>query len=122
MIYVKRVYEKAEKRDGYRVLVDRLWPRGISKGKAKIGLWLKDIAPSDELRLWFSHDPRKWPVFKKKYFKELKPKKDLAKVILDKAGKRDVTLLFAAKEESFNNAVALKEYLKNNSRSIGRAK
>ncbi|HYB93183.1 MAG TPA: DUF488 family protein, partial [archaeon] len=74
---IKRIYEKPEREDGYRILVDRLWPRGLSKDKAKIDLWMKEIAPSDETRKWFSHDPRKWEEFKKRYKNELKDKKNL---------------------------------------------
>jgi len=95
-----------------RILVDRLWPRGISKEEAKIDLWLKDIAPSDGLRKWFAHDPAKWSVFKEKYFSELGNKKALIGEIMKKA-KGDVTLLYAAKDEQHNNAQALKEYIEN---------
>jgi len=96
--------------DGFRILVDRLWPRGVSKEKAKINLWLKDIAPSDSLRKWFAHDTAKWAVFKQKYFLELKNKKALIGEIKKRA-KGDVTLLYAAKDEQHNNAQALKEYV-----------
>lgn len=92
------------------MLVDRLWPRGISKEKAKIDLWLKEIAPSDALRKWFAHDPSKWDEFKHRYFKELDDN-DHVKLIREKAKKETVTLLFGARDEKFNNAVALKEYL-----------
>lgn len=109
---IKRVYEKFDKDDGYRILVDRLWPRGVSKEKAKIDLWLKEVAPSNELRKWFSHDPFKWLDFKKKYFKELDSEKgavvNLKKIVV---GKKDVTLLFSAKDVKHNNAVALFDYL-----------
>lgn len=109
MIQVKRVYEPSDKEDGCRILVDRLWPRGISKEKAKIDLWLKEIAPSNELRKWFSHDPAKWEEFKKKYAKELEAKQDLIQEIkrMEKeTGK--VTLLYSSKETKHNNAIALK--------------
>ena len=109
---IKRVYEPAEKGE-FRILVDRLWPRGVSKKKAKIDLWLKIISPSDELRKWFSHDPQKWSGFKKKYFKELKSKKqELAEIRLLKKKHKNLTLLFSAKDPKHNNAVALLEYLK----------
>jgi len=110
-IRVKRVYEKKDKNDGYRILVDRLWPRGLSKEKAGIDLWLKDISPSDALRKWFSHDEAKWNEFKQKYYDELTDKQDLLNLIFTKVKVEDVTLLYSAKNEKFNNAVALKEYV-----------
>ncbi len=110
MIKIKRIYNAPARDDNFRILVDRLWPRGISKDKAKIDLWLKDIAPSDSLRKWFDHDPAKWAVFKRKYFKELDNKKDLIKEITKRA-EGGVTLLYAAKDEQHNNAQALKEYM-----------
>jgi uncharacterized protein YeaO (DUF488 family) len=106
----KRIYDKPEKADGFRILIDRLWPRGLSKEKARVDEWLKDIAPSDELRKWFSHDPKKWEAFKKRYFGELENKRDVIELIIKKAKEGTVTLLYAAKEEKFNNALALKEY------------
>lgn len=111
MIKTKRVYDEPEDKDGFRTLVDRLWPRGLNKDKTKINLWLKDIAPSDELRKWFSHDPKKWSEFKKRYFEELNGKQELVSLIVEKARKGSVALLYAAKEEKFNNANALKEYI-----------
>lgn len=112
MIKVKRVYEEPEESDGFRILVDRLWPRGISKEKAKIQLWLKEIAPTNELRKWYSHDPAKWEEFKKRYYEELKSKYDLIEQI-KKIEKEEgtVTLLYSSKEEKINNAAALKELL-----------
>ena len=109
MIFLKRIYEKAEKKDGTRILVDRLWPRGVSKENAQIDLWLKDIGPSNELRKWFNHEDTKWEEFRKKYFEELKDKKDLIEEI--KKQKGNVTLLFGAKNIEHNNAVAIKEYI-----------
>ena len=109
MIFLKRVYEKPEKKDGTRILVDRLWPRGISKEEAKIDLWLKNIGPSNELRKWFNHEDNKWEEFRKKYFEELKDKKGLIEQIKKQEG--TVTLLFGAKNVEHNNAVAIKEYL-----------
>jgi len=97
--------------EGTRILVDRLWPRGLSRDKAKMDLWLKDIAPSDELRKWFAHDPDKWNEFKRRYFIELKSKPDHVDLIKEKAHAGVVTLLFGTKEEKYNNAVALREYL-----------
>ena len=108
---IKRVYTEPAKEDGQRILVDRLWPRGISKEKAQIDLWLKDIAPSNELRKWFAHEPSKWKEFKEKYFKELKSNPDVVKTLSEQLNKNKVTLVFSAKEERFNNAVALKEFI-----------
>ena len=108
MITLKRIYEKPAKEDGTRILVDRLWPRGISKEEAKIDLWLKDIGPSNNLRKWFNHEDSKWEEFRKKYFEELKDKKELLEQI--KKQKGTVTFLFGAKNIEHNNAVALKEY------------
>ena len=112
-IRIKRIYEEPTKSDGFRVLVDRLWPRGISKDKAHIDLWFKDIAPSSELRKQYHHDDEKWPEFKKEYFRELKGKEDQINELFKKAGKKTITLLYAAKNEERNNAVALMEYLQN---------
>ena len=111
MLKVKRVYDSASDEDGFRILVDRLWPRGISKERARLDLWLKDIAPSDELRKWFGHEEEKWGEFKTRYYKELGSKEDLVALILDKIASGDITLLFGAKDKEFNNAVALKEYI-----------
>ncbi|HVP36121.1 MAG TPA: DUF488 family protein [Terriglobales bacterium] len=111
MLKVKRVYEEPAKEDGFRILVDRLWPRGMTKEKAKVDLWLKDIAPSDALRKWYQHDPEKWLEFEHRYFSELKDKKESLDLIQAKAKKGTVTLLFSSKEEKINNAQALKEYL-----------
>jgi uncharacterized protein YeaO (DUF488 family) len=110
-IYTKRVYEKTSKKDGYRILVDRLWPRGISKKDVKVDLWLKEIAPSTKLRTWFGHDPAKWQDFKSSYFLELQKNPQLIAQIIEKAQVGAITLVFSSKEEKFNNAVALKEYL-----------
>ncbi len=111
MIKIKRVYEDADEGDGFRVLVDRLWPRGLSKDKAKVDMWLKDIAPGDALRKWFAHDPEKWTEFKHRYFEELKDKKEFVDMIIEKSRSGVVTLLYGTKEERYNNAVALKEYI-----------
>lgn len=112
MIRIKRIYEKHSTDDGFRILIDRLWPRGVSKDKAKVDLWIKEIAPTDSLRKWFSHDPEKWKGFKKKYREELKKKKSLLNKIkeLEKENKV-VTLVFSAKDEEHNNAVVLSEIL-----------
>ncbi|MBI5428456.1 MAG: DUF488 domain-containing protein [Nitrospinae bacterium] len=113
---IKRIYDQPAKDDGFRILVDRLWPRGLSKEQARVDLWLKDIAPSDSLRKWFARDPEKWQEFKVRYYRELADKQDLTAAILEKARGNAVTLLYAAKDERFNNAVALKEYLEERSR------
>ena len=111
---IKRAYEEPEKDDGYRILVDRLWPRGLSKEKAKINLWMKEIAPSNETRKWFSHDPEKWEDFKKRYKSELRDKEGLLdKIKRIEREKGTVTLLYSAKEEKYNNAVALDDILRN---------
>lgn len=110
MITVSRVYDQPIPDNGYRVLVDRLWPRGISKEKLKLDVWMKDIAPSDELRKWFSHDPKKWDDFRTKYFREL-DKNPLTQELLNICRKNDVVFLYSTKVEEINNAVALKQYV-----------
>ena len=106
-IRIKRVYEKPDEKDGFRILVDRLWPRGLTKEKAAVDLWLKDIAPSTELRKWFNHDPDKWKEFKKRYLNELKENKDVVAVLKDHLRQKTVTLLFAAKDSDHNEALVL---------------
>lgn len=115
-IKIKRIYEPTKASDGFRILIDRLWPRGLSKEKAKIDLWLKEIAPSNELRKWFNHEPKKWKKFKERYKDELLHNEE-AKAVMDElkkiiAKKRIVTLLFSASDEEHNNAVAFQEILK----------
>ena len=112
MFKVKRVYELAGPEDGARVLVDRLWPRGVSKEKARIDLWLKDIAPSDALRNWFGHKEERWEEFKKKYRKELEGKKELVGRLKTIKEKGTITLLFAAKNIERNNAIVLRDILR----------
>jgi uncharacterized protein YeaO (DUF488 family) len=108
MIRVKRVYEGVGKEDGYRVLVDRYWPRGLTKEKAGIDLWLREASPSDRLRKWYSHDPAKWDSFRARYAKELATRRDLLERIRNiEAHEGTVTLLFSSKELRYNNAVAL---------------
>lgn len=104
---IKRVYLEPVPADGFRILVDRLWPRGLSKDKAKVDLWLKDIAPSTELRQWFQHDPAKWTEFQKRYRQELKSKPDQLDTIKAKIHQGPVTLLYGAKDEAHNEAVVL---------------
>lgn len=111
MIHLKRAYDRAAKRDGLRILVERLWPRGVAKEEAKIDLWLKDLAPSTELRKWYGHDTPKWPEFRKRYWKELKAKGDLLTLLKHRTTETPVTFVYAAKDEGHNSAVALKEYL-----------
>ena len=111
-IVVKRVYEAAAKDDGFRILVDRLWPRGVSKEKAHVDLWLKNIAPSTELREWFNHEADKWPEFKRRYREELRNTPDAVREFHDATrGQETVTLVYGAKDEQHNQAVALQEIL-----------
>jgi uncharacterized protein YeaO (DUF488 family) len=110
-ILVKRVYEPAAKSDGFRVLVDRLWPRGISKEVAKLDLWLPDLGPSTPLRKWFNHDPARWIEFNRRYLAELKGKTALLATITEQAKTRPVTLLYSAKDEQHNQAIALQNVL-----------
>jgi len=111
MIQIKRIYDKPDKNDGRRILVDRLWPRGIKKEDAKIDLWLKGIAPGDKLKKWFSHDPARWLEFKNRYKEELKNRQDIVEALRKELKKGKGTLLFAAKDIERNNAVVLKEVL-----------
>lgn len=110
-IRVKRVYEPPAPEDGVRVLVDRLWPRGLSRRSARVDLWLKEVAPSDALRRWFAHDPARWEVFRQRYFAELADQQAGIRTLLDLAARGPVTLLYAAADTRHNNAVALREYL-----------
>jgi len=113
MIRIKRVYEKADAKDGYRVLIDRLWPRGMKKEAAKIDLWMKDVAPSDALRKSFHHDAMKWPDFETKYRAELKKKTELLVELRKKEKEHGtLTLLFGARDPAHNQAVVLTEALK----------
>ena len=111
MIKLKRAYEKPARDDGERILVERLWPRGMTKLEAKIDLWLKDIAPSTELRRWFGHDPEKWQEFRRLYQKELEGKDDLIKLLKRKAKTGTITLIYAARDEEHNGALVLKAFL-----------
>lgn len=110
-IELKRAYDKRTNDDGTRVLVDRAWPRGVRKGEARLDEWLKEIAPSTELRRWFDHDPAKWDLFVEKYFQELGRHKELTARLATQAKRGRVTLVFGAKDREHNNAVALKRYL-----------
>ncbi len=112
LIKIKRVYEASAPGDGYRILVDRIWPRGISKQAANLSLWLKTIAPSTELRKWFGHDPDRWQEFRQRYRQELNSKDDELTIIRDKLKrKRNITLVYSAKDTKHNQAVVLLEYL-----------
>ena len=111
MFKLKRAYEPASKDDGFRVLVERLWPRGVTKSKARLGLWLKDVAPSPELRKWFGHDPDKWPEFQKRYRAELRQQRDALDFLRDKSATGTVTLVYGSKDEEHNAAAALKRVL-----------
>jgi|ERR1043166_5451832 uncharacterized protein YeaO (DUF488 family) len=113
-IKLKRVYETPDQADGTRVLVDRLWPRGLTKEKASLDLWLKEIAPSHELRKWFGHDPEKWRSFRIRYQSELKRHTDELKLIKDKASEGMVTLLYGARDREHNEAIVLKQLLDRN--------
>ena len=110
-ISLKRAYEPPSRSDGCRILVERLWPRGLSKQDAKIDLWPKEAAPSTELRRWFNHDPDKWVEFKRRYFKELRDRRESLEPIIERVQAGRVTFVFASRETRFNNAVALKEYV-----------
>ncbi len=113
MIKAKRIYDPPAKEDGFRILVDRLWPRGISKNEAKVDLWLREIAPSDGLRKWFSHDPEKWEEFKYRYESELRNKQELLNKIKQlEREKGIITLLYSARDEKHNNAIVLIEVLR----------
>jgi uncharacterized protein YeaO (DUF488 family) len=108
---IKRVYAEPSRDDGKRILVDRLWPRGLTKEKAKVDLWLKEVAPSNELRKWFAHDPKKWPEFKRRYADELKTHSEPLALLRREASHGTTTLLYGAKDEEHNEAVALLELL-----------
>lgn len=110
-IKIKRIYEDVENDDGTRILVDRLWPRGVSKEEAQLADWMKEIAPSTELRKWFNHEEDRFPEFSKKYKKELESHNDLTNALLKKAKSNQLTLVYSAKDEVHNQAVVLKEFL-----------
>lgn len=111
MLKTKRVYESAKTSDGVRFLVERLWPRGIKKEELKMKAWLKDVAPSPELRKWFAHDPDKWREFQKRYRAELKSNPEAWKPILEAAKQGDVTLLYSARDTEHNSALLLQQFL-----------
>lgn len=111
-INIKRVYEAPSSSDGKRVLVDRLWPRGLTKDKAKVDLWLKDISPSTQLRKWFNHDPAKWPEFQEKFRDELDANPEPVEQLRQLSKDYKVTLVYGAKDEEHNDAVVILGYLK----------
>jgi uncharacterized protein YeaO (DUF488 family) len=111
MLKLKRAYDPVSKADGTRFLVERLWPRGLSKAKVHVDVWEKEVGPSTELRRWFSHDPEKWPEFRRRYFRELDARPEAWRPILSKARRGTVTLVYSSRDSSHNNAVALQEYL-----------
>lgn len=111
-IRVKRIYEEPADSDGCRVLVDRVWPRGVAKLQARLDRWLKEVAPSTALRQWFAHDPAKWADFRQRYFRELDARTEDVAWLREQADRGRLTLLFAAKDESHNNALVLRDYLK----------
>lgn len=110
-IKIKRAYEKADSTDGFRILVDRLWPRGISKERAKVDFWPRELAPSTELRRWYGHDPEKWSEFKSRYAAELSGNQELLNKLMEYVRKGTVTFVYSSKEERFNNALALKKHV-----------
>jgi uncharacterized protein YeaO (DUF488 family) len=115
-IALKRAYEPPASRDGYRALVDRVWPRGITKEALRLDAWLKDLAPSTALRKWFGHDPAKWEEFRARYFRELDGRGPALEELARRAAQGRVTLVFAARDLERNNAVALKDYLEHRRR------
>lgn len=110
-VTIKRVYEKPGKEDGYRILADRLWPRGLTKEKAAVDLWLKEIAPSTELRKWFNHDPEKWKDFQKKYTAELKKNIEPVTILKEKIKKGPVTIVYGARDQEHNEAQVILDYI-----------
>lgn len=111
-IALKRAYQQSTPEDGYRVLVDRLWPRGVSKEEAALDEWLKEVAPSDELRKWYHSDRSRWGEFRRRYLSELKKHRDELRPLAERARNERVTLVFSSRDEERNNAVVLKQYLK----------
>ena len=112
-VSIKRVYEEASSADGYRVLIDRLWPRGVSKEKAALNCWLKEIAPSAELRKWFNHEPEKWTGFREKYLEEIRNNPEPVAFLKERMKQGKLTLLYASKEQTYNDAAVLLHFLQN---------
>ena len=122
MIKLKRAYEPVSRTDGARFLVERLWPRGVSKAKLRVDGWLKEAGPSTALRKWFSHDPEKWREFRQRYFRELDSRPEAWQSIMSAARRGTVTLVYSSHDEEHNNAVALQEYVQAKSRRPPRSK
>jgi uncharacterized protein YeaO (DUF488 family) len=114
---IKRIYDAPSSHDGFRTLVDRLWPRGVKKADARLDAWLKEIAPSEKLRRWFGHDAARWDEFQQRYFEELKQRLDVCEALVERARKQTVTLLYAARDPAHNHALALQTYLRRSARS-----
>ncbi len=110
-IWLRRAYEEPTRNDGFRVLVDRVWPRGVSKDEIQVDAWKKELAPSTELRKWFNHDPEKWEEFKRRYFRELEENEDSWKNLYEKLRDGRITLVYGSKDEEHNNALVLKQFL-----------
>ena len=110
-VHIKRVYDPPSRSDGYRVLVDRIWPRGVKKADAALDEWLRELAPSPELRKWFDHDPERWSTFQKRYRAELRERKSQLEALRQQAARRPVTLLYGAKDRRFNQAVVIQKVL-----------
>lgn len=121
MLKLKRAYESGTRSDGTRILVERLWPRGLSKETLRVDAWLKDVGPSTELRQWFSHEPEKWPTFRARYFRELDSRPEVWRPIVAAARRGAVTLVYSSRDTVHNNAVALKDYLRPKIRKAMRA-
>ena len=120
MIALKRAYDPVSNTDGRRLLVERLWPRGVSKAKLRIDSWLKEVGPSTDLRKWFSHDPKKWAEFRRRYFRELTSRREAWQPILSAARRGTVTLVYSSHDTEHNNAVALQDFLRRKSRRPAR--
>lgn len=119
-IWIRRAYEPPARGDGQRLLIDGIWPRGVAKQQLKIEAWLRDAAPSTRLRQWFDHDPERWEEFRERYFAELDQRRDVVEDLLRRAKAGRITLVYAARDPDYNNAVALREYLRARRSSRGR--
>ena len=121
MITLKRAYDSVSRTDGTRFLVERLWPRGVSKAKLRVDAWLKEVGPSTELRKWFSHDPDKWSEFRRRYFRELNSRPEAWQPIVSAARRGTVTLVYSSHDTQHNNATALQQYLRKKMRRPARS-
>jgi uncharacterized protein YeaO (DUF488 family) len=122
MITLKRAYDSVSRTDGIRFLVERLWPRGVSKAKVRVDAWLKEVGPSTKLRKWFSHDPKKWGEFRQRYFRELDPRPEAWQPIVSAARRGRVTLVYSSHDTQHNNAVALQQFLRKKAHRPARSK